>query len=281
MKSLMLGTANFKSSYGFSRTYFEGKLEDVRDALISGKYLGLDLAFSYGINECEIYEILDGLSCSSVLKFKLSNFNSLNEAIYNLRKIIDDSGDWLKCVMFHDSKEIWSRDGQEILRNLLNWKAKGLIKEIGASVYSTVEIERVVDNFIPDRIQIPFNVANRAEISDTNLISAKEKFGFKIDARSIFLQGILLRDSKRDAFPSQQLREYVRNLQDFAIANRCSVLEICAEYVNTSTQVDRVVVGVEKPEQIDALYRIFSKRYEIDTQNLPRIDGIFVDPRMW
>ena len=72
---------------------------------------------------------------------------------------------------------------------MLELKKLGLIKKIGYSLYHPDELKLLSLDFVPDLIQIPFNLVDRRF---EPYLKELKKMKTEIHARSIFLQGLLL-----------------------------------------------------------------------------------------
>ena len=75
-------------------------------------------------------------------------------------------------------------------------KKKKIIRKIGVSVYNTNELDKILDKYKIDMVQLPLNLFNRTFLYKNYLKKLKKK-NIEIHLRSIFLQGILLQDYKK------------------------------------------------------------------------------------
>ena len=92
------------------------------------------------------------------------------------------------AVLFHDEKQLLSKNGNEIFKFLKYLKNKGIINKIGVSFYTPEILLKTLSNFNIDLIQIPINYINRDFINQKILKKIKKK-NIEVHARSIFLQG--------------------------------------------------------------------------------------------
>ena len=68
-----------------------------------------------------------------------------------------------------------------------------MVKKIGISIYEFSMFEKINKNFRIDMIQIPLNILDRRiNLKKISKIAKKEKI--ELHVRSIFLQGILLKE---------------------------------------------------------------------------------------
>ena len=97
--------------------------------------------------------------------------------------------------MFHNEK-IYSYQKIKLkLKKYLNWTKKTFYKKIGVSVYSVDYLKKIILSGIKiNVVQIPINIFNQT--FDNKLLSDIKKRNIEIHARSIFLQGLTLKNSK-------------------------------------------------------------------------------------
>ena len=66
---------------------------------------------------------------------------------------------------------------------------------IGVSIYNEKELIKVLDTFKPDIVQIPINILDK-KFYTNDIIKNLKKNNIKIQARSIFFQGIFFKNSR-------------------------------------------------------------------------------------
>ena len=84
-----------------------------------------------------------------------------------------------------------SRIAYNVLQDL---KKKNIIKKIGYSIYTTIELKKFYKKYKPDVIQAPYNVFDR-RIKNTGWLKKLRKEKVEVLGRSIFLKGLLIRVS--------------------------------------------------------------------------------------
>ena len=70
-----------------------------------------------------------------------------------------------------------------------------MVKKIGVSIYSPEDLQIVFSNFQPDIIQAPINIFDSVLINSKWMKTIEKKID--LQARSIFLQGLLLTDLRK------------------------------------------------------------------------------------
>ena len=154
---------------------------------------------------------------------KIKNIK-LNKNIYNfiqndiLKSIYDLRIKNFYGLLIHNPNDLRKKRGKEIYNCLLNLKRKGLIKKIGYSINSPNDLNYLYKKFKPDLIQTPLNVFDQ-RIIHSGWIKKLKKDKVEIHARSIFLQGLLLR--RRGNLPKQFYKfkntRLIRNIIFFQI----------------------------------------------------------------
>ena len=191
---LCLGTAKIGiPGYGYSNS---DTLVNVNEFLLESLRLGInciDTSPRYGDSEKVIGRALKKLNKNPRISTKIDNLipNSKKNPDLMLSSILS-SIDRLDidcidvCYLHQNEIDIISDDyvhtGIKLLKN------KGLIKEVGTSVYSKEELRYTLESNIFDWVQIPVNILDTSFYHviceyDTNI---------KVSVRSVFLQGILL-----------------------------------------------------------------------------------------
>ena len=98
-------------------------------------------------------------------------------------------------VLFHKSEDLLTETGYSFYQFLREKKYMGIISNLGVSIYSPLELDNLLDKYHFDIIQAPVNFI------DDRIVKFKNKninnlINTKLHARSIFLQGILLKNSR-------------------------------------------------------------------------------------
>ena len=119
-------------------------------------------------------------------------------------------------------------------------KEKGLIKEIGTSIYSKTELQYTLDSKIFDWVQIPVNLL---DTSFYNMI-CKTDSNIKVSARSVFLQGILL-NRKSIATDIKNHKELLKTLSlvDWLCANNINFQQLSIAYLSQLNRINKIIIG--------------------------------------
>jgi aryl-alcohol dehydrogenase-like predicted oxidoreductase len=119
--------------------------------------------------------------------------------------------------------------------------------KVGVSVYTPDELNRVLDRFVPQIVQLPFSVVDRRFLG---LLPHLRAAGTEVHVRSIFLQGLLL--LKADDLPSRfdRARPLWRSIDDRARRAGIDRLTLCLGFALRHEALDRIVVGVASAQQL-------------------------------
>jgi len=151
--------------------------------------------------------------------------------------------------------EIWDRGLREILQTFVQ---KGLVKHVGASLYSPDSATRALKKYGIDMIQVPSNILDRrfenAGIFELARIKNKE-----IYLRSVFLQGLTLMKAENLPVHMQFAYNVLTQLEDLSWETGLSKQELSISYVKHAFPETKVVFGAEHPEQIRSNLRVWEK----------------------
>ena len=82
-----------------------------------------------------------------------------------------------------------------IFNKLNELKKKKIFLKIGVSVYTKIELKKILKKFKIDLVNFPFSVGN-TQFADQKLISDIKRKKLEIHIESIFMQGLLLIKNK-------------------------------------------------------------------------------------
>jgi len=243
-KKIGLGTVQFGTKYGIANT--AGKTSKFEVAQI------LDLASDVGI------QIIDTASAYGNAEYilGLNNINKFNiiskffpsSTNGSLKDQFDQSISKLKVNKLYG---YLAHRPQSLIDDISDWeellelKKKGLVTKIGFSLNNTKELKELVKKgYLPDIIQIPFNLFDHRFKEEAILL--KEK-GCEIHARSSFLQGLFFMNTKKLSFFFDTIKDKINQLQDTHKENLASAL---LNHSLNQNFIDYVIIGVENKKQL-------------------------------
>lgn len=253
--NIVLGTAQFGMDYGIANR--TGRPTDAalaetltRFASCGGRLL--DTAANYGdceqrlgafgVSQFDIVTKLPDLSdgagdpASAAIRFVDASLQSLQvNSLYG--------------VMLHRPENLLLSDGPRLWKALADMKRDGLITKIGYSVYRPDELERLVSDYAPDIVQLPFNVFDQ-RFAGSGWLQRLHAAGCEIHARSVFLQGVLLQSPQARASYFSPWLPVFDTFEKYAASSGRSRMELCLTCAKSCKEIDGLVVGVDSAAQL-------------------------------
>ncbi|MBM3191776.1 MAG: aldo/keto reductase [Chlamydiae bacterium] len=281
---LVLGTVQFGIPYGINNPSGQLSVDCAHSVLDKARESGIeeiDTADAYGTAP----EVLNAYFLKNPSSFKV--FSKMGETgvdtfTQHLRKSCHRLGvNHLDGYYFHRFSDFLKfKNFQEI--QIL--KEEGLLGQLGVSIYTEAELEKAAAHDEVDVIQLPFNVLD-CSTEKIELINQAKQSGKKIYARSVFLQGLFLRESKSLPQKLQPLQTALRGVHQLAEESHLTVEELCLGYVLSREYIDKVLIGVDSVEQLSI--NLESTRKEVDScierdlQELEVTDKQLLNPATW
>lgn len=282
-QKIIIGTASWGNSYGLLNSRFadQNEVQHILNSARKRNITALDTAPAYGESESLIgsADASDFVIYSKVDASWLSSpdkaYTQLNESLKRL-KVRQLSG-----ITFHSADSFLSapEKASAFIGRIME---EGLASTWGVSVYEPVEAMRIKDLAKPDYFQAPVNLLDRRFVTDA-FLGELASAGIRLQARSIFLQGLLL-------LSYSELPEAFKNLQPQFLqhakeASRLGVskLELALLAVALHPSVDTVVVGVNEESQLVEIANALAiRRRKPNLNNVHSSQEIgIIDPRNW
>jgi len=248
-----IGTVQFGLDYGISNQKGKISKEEVKGILNVATQNGvriIDTAAIYGNSEEILGKTLPHNHHLSIVT-KTPRFSKdyiTNDDVRLMEETFLKSLSKLKLssvygLLIHHADDLFVVNGHLLMEKMLDIKHRGLVEKIGVSVYTGEQIDRVIDKYPIDLIQVPINVLDQRLLISGHLLQLK-KAGIKIHARSVFLQGLLLMEPK--AVPSyfNPIREHLLKYREYLQAHDISPLQYALQFVLQQPEIDTVLVGV-------------------------------------
>ena len=278
-KKIIIGTANFSKNYGILNNILpEKKINSILKLSINNGIKEIDTANEYN----KFYE-------NNYLKFKkfkiyqkinLKDFKSekiSKEKIYKyLFLSINSKTNSLHAVTLRNPEILLTKLGKKIFKIVNNLKLKKIIKKIGISIYTCKKLKSILKNFQIDYIQIPVNLVNISVYNKTRKIIKNRKI--EIHARSIFLQGLLLRKFNEVPIELKFLKKYWRKMDKNLELNNLGKYQACVNFV-ANLKVDKLIVGFDNEVQLKKILNVKRTKKIIRHFSIP--NKKFIDPIYW
>lgn len=265
---LGLGTVQFGMDYGISNSCGKSTKEEVCEILNIAKLHGvkvLDTAPLYGEVESALGEVTEGDDFFSVVTktIRFNNDNILPSHVVELKATFFESLKKMRKkelygLLIHNANDLLVRGGELLYSAMEQLKLEGFVKKIGVSVYDKEQIDRILEKYNIDIIQVPINIFDQRLVQNGYLALLK-KAGIEIHARSVFLQGLLLMKPK-DAIKKLPLAgEVMDKFYSHCEQANKSPLEMSLNFVVMEKHIDTVLVGVTLQRELCEILNAYSK----------------------
>jgi aryl-alcohol dehydrogenase-like predicted oxidoreductase len=290
---IALGTVQFGMSYGIANKLGEVGSPEIERILQYADRNGveiLDVASSYGNAESAIGKFISNQVRSKQWKVitKTPHFKSdiidqqvdelLESFKLSLKKLGQKS---IYGLLIHNCDDIFLSGGEKLLQIMDKLKQDGLIEKIGVSLYSGEQISSLLDNYLVDIVQLPINILDQ-RLLEGGQLSMLKKYGVEIHARSVFLQGLLLMPLKNISPWFNPIMNTLEALHVKASKLNMSTLQLALGFVQSISEVDKVVVGVNTLNQLREI--ISATSIYINTEEFSDLsinDPIYLNPSNW
>lgn len=255
---LALGTVQFGLDYGIGNTSGQVDVAAVAELLALARRNGLDTldtAVAYGnseqvlgavgVNDWKVVTKLPALpdDCHDVDAWVQTQMR-MSLARLGVAKVYG--------VLLHRPTQLLESLGKDLLAALEGLKRSGQTQKIGVSVYGPEELESLFALTSFDLVQAPLNIMDRRLVT-SGWTQRLKREGVELHTRSAFLQGLLLLP------PAQRPEKFSRwnalwnEWQAWLEATGQTPLEACLRYVLSIADVDKAVVGVDSPSQLEEI----------------------------
>ena len=284
---IVIGTANFNQNYGLinSKIKNSNEVKKILDYCRKKKINYLDTSFSYNLSN-EFIKKLNFENFRIITKIKLPKKRT-KFFIENLEKKIKKELKLYKinkfyAILFHDSKDVKSKYGNEFLKKIMNIKKIGLVDKIGISVYETSELDLILKRFRPDIVQFPVSIIDRRFLNKKLILKLK-KMKIKIQARSIFLQGLLLKNPNKikSLKYNKKLYEMITSLFNWCKNKNLDLKEACLIFIKNQKNIEFLTIGIESLIQLKQNIASLQNDKNFDLSRFASNDKKIIDPRKW
>ena len=291
---IALGTVQFGVLYGISNNLGQTKKSEVEKILKYSYKNGIDMldtAPSYGDSEGIVGDIIHNYSDNKHWRVitKTPHFKGdtigdkqTNELLENFKISSNKLGEKnIYGLLVHDCNDLFLPGGEKLFNEMNNLKKNGLIKKIGVSLYTKEQVERILNDFSVDLVQLPINILDQRLIDGGQLVRLK-KHNVEVHARSVFLQGLLLMSLKDIPSWFDPIRGSLELFHKKAKELNMNALQLSLGFVQSIKEIDKVVVGVNTLEQLNEV--VSASLIKVDKNELSSIsinDPSFLNPANW
>ena len=292
MTDLGIGTVQFGINYGISNTKGQTPAAEVSDILGIAEKADvrvLDTAPAYGASEAVLGEWLSGTHPFDIVT-KTPGFNrepfGKPEAA-ELIRVFEESLSSLRQtsvygLLVHECDDLFAVGGELLWDTMQSLKDSGRVKKIGVSVYTAEQIDRVMDGYDVDLIQLPINVIDQRLVKSGHLRALKEA-DIEIHARSVFLQGLLLMNPEKVPSHFEDIRPLLKKYHAWLEENGLTMIEGALAFMHGLPEIDCVVAGVCSQGEAAEIASAFhgSKNVKMNFNLFFVPEPKFLNPSMW
>lgn len=286
-EKLVLGTAQFGLDYGLTNKFGRIKEIEVLDILNCARKYGiknLDTAFLYGKSQSVLGHLGVGdfnivTKLPPVIIGGGFNKNFLVETLMVSLKVLNVKS--IYGLLLHRPMELLDPiNGKGILNALKSLKDTGEVKKLGVSVYSPNELISVLEVFVPDIVQLPFNPFDQRFLN-LGLLKMLRGLGCEIFARSIFLQGLLLQDHNEKNPYFYRWNNNFKMFEDWLKKKCISRLAACVGFAVSEPLIDKVIIGIDSSSHLREIIATENSEYDNSLGFLALDDENLLNPSKW
>ena len=253
---LALGTAQFGADYG--RFNPAGRLSEaaVAQCLDRAGAAGVDMldtARAYGASE----EVLGRLGAARRFRI-VTKVARLGEAgadaiLRSVEASLAALGtDHVHALLMHDAADLAAPGGDRVWEVLDRLRTDGTVGKAGVSVYSPEDAIALVGRYPIGIVQAPCSVFDQ-RMRTSGAFAALKGRGVEIHVRSVFLQGFALAEPEALPAALAPWRGLLERFRADAAAAGLTPLQLALAAVLAEPAIDRLVVGVDGPAQLEEI----------------------------
>lgn len=282
---LAIGTVQFGMKYGVANTettVTENVVKAIINHAIKTNIDTLDTAAVYGSSEVVLGKL--GVGDFKLISKLPSYSNSKVKASSWVMHFIEQSLNNLCCnsihgLLLHQPLDLIGPHGNEIYRTLQHLKSKGIVKKIGISIYSPDDLDSLSD-FRFDIVQAPMNLIDR-RLKHSGWLEKLKKRGTEVHIRSAFLQGLLLMPIDKRPNYFLPWKDILNEFDVWVASQNLTPLEACFGHLNTHSEIDRIIVGVNSVSQLKEVILASITPAILVPESIQTNDTDFINPSKW
>jgi aryl-alcohol dehydrogenase-like predicted oxidoreductase len=277
MQALVLGTAQWGNAYGVTNRL--GRLTDQQIAEIAEVALEAGIRFAdtaagYGDAEARLAPWAKKFAITT----KVKGSGSIPIPIQISESLARLGVDEIRGCLIHDWSSLTDQEAMVAAKAIKEVKEQGKIEKIGISAYGEHDLKRALAIFgTVDAVQVPVSILDRRLIGSV-AIDALVAQGCEIQARSVFLQGLLAARSDSALGQHSDVREFFNTCEHHCL----NAVEVALTFVKSLSWVNQVVVGATSVFELSQIIELWRVNSLIDIQLFDAsADFNLVDPRNW
>lgn len=281
MQALVLGTAQWGNAYGVTNS--QGRLDDDQIAEIATLALDsgikyADTASGYGDAELRLAPWAQQFEVTT----KVVGAGPISVEAQLAISLVTLGLETVRCCLIHDWPSLTQDQAEAAVKGLERAKASGLVAMIGISGYDEADLNRGIEIFNKvEVVQVPVSILDQRLVG-ASAIEQLKAMGTEIQARSIFLQGLLASRSDSALGNHPDINRFHDSCEELKI----SPIQVALSFVQGLDWVDQLVVGItsasELAEIVNASQLNESANWHgVSSSVEPSADLNLIDPRHW
>lgn len=265
---LALGTVQFGLDYGIANCRGRVPVDEVVQILQMARAAGvdtLDTAIGYGDSEAV-------LGHAGVAGFRvITKVGAMPPELIRRADVLA----WLRAevakscarlgkgeldgLLLHRPEQILCNNGPWLVDALCAVRAEGLVRKIGFSIYGPDALPALCAVLQPDLVQAPLSLVDQRLIT-SGWLDRLAAQGVEVHVRSVFLQGLLLKQAYELPNQFSPWRAVWQRWQGWLADSRSDAVSTCVAFAADQAAVSRVVVGVDSSTQFAQIAAAASRR---------------------
>ena len=279
---LILGSANLEQKYGINKN--EIKIKEFKKIinflLKKREIVYLDTSAEYKNAEKIIGDLnIEKLNIITKIKVKKKTKKSIeNEIIkkvFNSKKIFKNNK--IYALLIHNPECLLSSNGKIIFNYLEKLKNKKYFKKLGISIYDIKSLKKFTKLYNLDIVQLSYNIFDQ-RLDNKNILRNLKKRKIEIHARSIFLQGTLLR-KKYNNLKNNLLRKKLIDWNKWLKGKKLQPIDVCVSNAILNKKINKIVVGFDNYFQFKRYLKIKIRKNDISFFNSN--NKKIINPSLW
>ncbi len=273
LSKLSIGTVQFGLNYGISNSQGKTNLAEtvriVKEAASNDIHV-YDTAPAYGESEFVLGKVLSSKDLIITKTEFISEFDRPGSDVISLveRKFHQSLKDLNRPSVYglvvHNVSDLKGPYGEQLYAWLNKQKDLNLCSKIGVSIYSSEDIDFILNKYDIDMVQLPFNIIDQNLLKDKSLERLKN-CNIEIHARSVFLQGLLLLSINDLPKYFSPYKTHLTKFHQAAKKLNLSRLELCLNFVLNTKEIDFLTLGVNDVQQLSQIIKAVKHSFDIST----------------
>lgn len=283
---IAIGTAQFGSVYGISNTDGEVVRDEAKSIVEfahSHNIRKIDTAIAYGESESILGEV--GMSNFEVITKLASPPKDTDDIGKFVIDEVEGSLSRLKInhlhgVLLHSPTMLLEPYADGLVEALNLLRTSGKVHQIGVSVYEPEDLDSVLSVMKIDMVQAPLSILD-TRFRDTGWLEKLKTEGISFQARSIFLQGLLLMDKVNRPEKFSRWNDIWKVWDEWLLATNLTPLQACVQFAFAQKLVNSFVVGFQSTTQITEVSEFLFAPRDISPEWPDRIPPDLINPSKW